>query len=148
RALLGGPPGLLGRVFFFALPLGLIAAGARPSFRYARRAVRHLRGAWRRSARPGPWGVFVHAFGILGLLLVYVAVLTPNNAAFDSRWQHLAIAEHYAAVGAVQKFSEGWYIGAQPRLASFLYTWAFLLPPGRLADRIELAAHVELTVFV
>ncbi len=151
-AMLGGLLGLYGGVrggvFFFALPLALLAAGARPSLRFARRAGRHLRGAWRRSARPTPWALLVHAFGLLGLLAVYFAILSPNNVAFDARWQHLGIAEHYVAVGGVQRFPEGWFIGAAPHLASFLYTWAFLLPGGRLVDHIELAAHVEFTVFV
>ena len=147
-SMLGGLLGLYGGVFFFALPLALIAAGALPTFRYARRAARHLGGAWRRSPRPTPWALLVHAFGLLGLFAVYFAILTPNNVAFDSRWQHLGIAEHYAAVGAVQRFPEGWFVGASPHLASFLYTWAFLLPGGRIVDHIELAAHLELTVFV
>lgn len=145
--MLGGLLGLYGTAFFFALPLVLIAAGARPTFRHARRAARHLRGAWRRLPRPTPWALLVHAFGLLGLLAVYFAILSPNNVAFDSRWQHLGIAEHYAAVGSVQRFPEGWFIGAAPHLASFLYTWAFLLPGGRIVDHIELAAHLELTVF-
>jgi hypothetical protein len=144
---LGGLLGLFGGVFFFALPVVLIAAGARPSFRYARRALRHVRAARARGPAPSPWGLAVHAFALLGLGLVYFAILTPNNTAFDSRWQHLGIAEHYAAIGAVRKFPEGWFIGAAPHLASFLYTWAFLLPRGGIADHIELAAHVELAVF-
>ena len=148
--MLGGLLRLYGAVFFFGLPLALFGAGARPFVRYLRRAARHLRGARQRSARsarPSPWGVLVHAFGLLGLALVYAAILTPNNAAFDARWQHLGIAEHYAAVGGVTRFPEGWFIGAAPHLASFLYTWAFLLPKSRLFDHIELAAHVEFAVF-
>jgi hypothetical protein len=147
-SMLGGLLGLYGGVFFFALPLVLIAAGARPSLRYARRAGRHLRGTWRRSPRPPPWSLLVHAFGLLGLLLVYFALLTPNNAAFDARWYHLGIAEHYAAIGAVRRFPEGWVNGTAPHLASFLYTWAFLLPRGRIFDHIELAAHLEMVVFL
>jgi hypothetical protein len=145
--MLGGLLGLYGGVFFFALPLALLAAGARPTLRYARRAARHLRGAFRRSPRPPAWGLLAYAFGALGLFLVYVAVLSPNNAAFDSRWQHLALAEHYAATGAVRRFPEGWTIGAAPHLASFLYTWAFLAPGARLADHVLIAAHLELTAF-
>jgi hypothetical protein len=145
--MLGGLLRLYGGIFFFALPLLLFAAGARPFVRYLRRVVRHLRGAYRRSPRSSPWGVLVHAFGLLGLLMVYVAVLSPNNTAFDARWQHLGLAEHYAAVGGVTRFPEGWFIGAAPHLASFLYTWAFLLPKSRIFDHIELAAHVEYVVF-
>jgi hypothetical protein len=147
-SMLGGVLHAYGGVFFFALPLVLVAAGARPSFRYARRAARHLGGAWRRSTRPPAWSLLVHGFGLVSLLLVYFALLTPNNVAFDSRWYHLALAEHYALTGAVQRSPEGSMIAAGPQLASYLYTWAFLLPRGRLFDHIELAAHLELTVFV
>jgi hypothetical protein len=145
--LVGGLLGLYGRVFFFALPLLVLATGARPTFRYTRRAVRHLRGAWRRSPRPSLWELLAHAVGFVGLGAVYFATLTPNNAAFDSRWYHLGIAEHYTAMGAVRRFPEGWILGTWPHLASLLYTWAFQMPGGRIADHIELAAHVEMTIF-
>jgi hypothetical protein len=145
---LGGLLGLYGPVFFVALPVLLVAAGAGPATRYLRRAARHLGAARRRSPRPTSWGFVAHAFGLAGLSLVYFAILTPNNAAFDSRWQHLGIAEHYAALGAVRKFPEGWFPGASPHLASFLYTWAFLLPKAGIFDHVELAAHLEFTVFV
>jgi hypothetical protein len=147
-SLCAGLLGWYGRVFFFALPLSLIAAGARPSLRFARRAGRHLRGAWRRSPRSSPWGALVHAFGLFGLAAVYFATLTPDNAAFDARWYHLGIAEHYTAEGAVRPFPEGWILGTYPHLASLLYTWAFQLPSARLFDRIELAAHLEMSLFV
>ena len=114
--------------------------------RGARRATSGARGGARRGRRRG--SLLVHAFGLAGLLLVYLPILTPNNVGFDSRWYHLGIAEHYAATGAVQRFPEGWWVGAGPHLASFLYTWAFLLPFGRITDRIELAAHLELSVFL
>lgn len=145
---LGGIARLYGGVFFVALPVALLAAGARSSLRYARRAYRAIAAA-RRRAPAAPWHrVFTHGFGLLGVLLVYFAMISPNNAAFDSRWQHLGIAEHYAAEGAVRKFQEGWFIGAQPHLASFLYTWAYLLPKSLMFDRVELAAHVELVIFL
>ncbi len=146
--MIAGFAGLLGHVFFFVFPLLLIAAGARPTFRYARRARRHLAGAWRRSARPPAWALLVDAFGLVGLALVYIPIMTPNNAAFDARWYHLGIAEHYAAAGAVGPFYEGWLPGTSPHLASLLYTWAFLVPGQRLGDRVEVAAHLEYAVFV
>lgn len=143
--------GLLGAYkgwFFTTLPALLIAAGAGPSWRYASRLARHVRAARRRAA-PSPWWVIgAAAFGAFMLALVYLPILTPNNAAFDSRWYHLGIAEHYAAEGAMRRFPEGWFIGAAPHLASFLYTWAFLLPKALTFDRIELAAHLELTIFL
>lgn len=145
---LGGLAGLYGGLFFFALPTALTAAGAFPAARFAARAYRHVAAARRRAPRPSPFGPLIHGFGLLGVLMVYFAVLTPNNAAFDARWQHLGIAEHYAAVGAVRRFPEGWFVGASPHLASFLYTWAFLLPRSQIFDHIELCAHLEITVFV
>lgn len=144
---LGGIGRLYGRAFFVALPLALIAAGAVPFFRYLRRAARHVAGARRRAPARSPWTLAVHGFGVLGLLLVYFAILSPNNVAFDSRWMHLGIAEHYAAEGAVRRFPEGWYVGAGPHLASYLYTWAFLLPKGTIADHVALAAQLEFVTF-
>ena len=144
----GGVLGRYGPIFFVALPVALLAAGARPTYRYARRAYRAIAAARRRRAPDPWWGLFVHGFGIFVLILIYFAMITPNNAAFDSRWQHLGIAEHYAAEGAVRRFPEGWFVGAQPHLASFLFTWAYLLPKGLMFDHVELAAHLELTVFL
>ena len=83
----------------------------------------------------------------MGLALVYFSILSPDNTAFDARWYHLGIAEQYAAEGVVRRFPEGWFHGAEPQLASFLYAWAFLVPRGALFDRIELAAHLEFTIF-
>ncbi|APR76931.1 Hypothetical protein A7982_02278 [Minicystis rosea] len=145
---LGGLLGLYGNAFFSALPLALLVAGGGPGYRYLRRAYRHIAAARRKAPPPSRLSLLVHGFGVLGLALVYFAILTPNNAAFDSRWQHLGLAEHYVAVGAVRKFPEGSFIGAAPHLASFLYTWAFLMPKSVLFDRIELAAHLEFTVFL
>ena len=50
--------------------------------------------------------------------------------------------------GSVHRFSEGFWMGAYPQLASYLYTWAFLLPVGTLFDRLELCAHVEFVLFL
>ena len=146
-SMLGGLLGLYGHAFFAALPLALVASGGRPAVRYVRRAARHLGGAWRRSRRAPPWALAVSAFGLLGLALVYFSILSPDNTAFDARWYHLGMAEQYTAEGVVRRFPEGWFHGAEPQLASFLYAWAFLVPRGTLFDRIELAAHLEFTIF-
>ena len=146
--LLGGLLGLYGTAFFVALPLALIGVGARPLVRTIRGFLRHRRSF--RAQRPpaSSWALPVALFGFLGLGMVYFAILTPNNAAFDSRWQHLPIAEHYVAEGAVRRFPEGWFIGASPHLASFVYTWAFLLPKSSIFDRVELSAHLEFVSFL
>jgi hypothetical protein len=146
--MLAGLAGLLGPALFVGLPLALIAAGAPSLLRSTRRLARHLRYRRARAARPSPFALPILAFGMLGVGMVYFAILTPDNVAFDARWQHLAVAEHYAAAGAVGRFPEGWIIGASPQLASILYTWAFLLPKGALFDRVELAAHLEFTTFL
>jgi len=140
--------GLYGPIFFGVFPLALGALGARPLARYIGRYARHLRHA-RKSARPLPLWVFpVLAFGLIGCGMVYLAILTPENASYDSRWQHMGLAEHYAAQGAVRRFPEGWLIGTYPQLTAWLYTWAYQLPFSQLFDRVELSAHIEFVVFL
>ena len=79
---------------------------------------------------------------------MYFNILTPENLQFDSRWKHTALAEEYAATGGVRRFAEGWTVETNPHLATYVYLWGFLLPFGRLFDRIELAAHLEMTIFL
>ncbi len=66
-------------------------------------------------------------FGTLALAVVYLSIMVPENAAFDARSYHLPIAEHYATWGRIGRFPEGWFAGALPHLASWLYTWPFTL---------------------
>lgn len=146
--ILGGLIGIYGTPFFIALPLGMLASGARPAARRIRRFARHVRSRRERAPGASPWALPIIVFGLLGIGMVYFAILTPNNVAFDSRWQHLAVAEHYVAEGAVRPFPEGWFVGASPHLASFVYTWAFLLPKSTLFDRVELSAHLEFVSFL
>jgi hypothetical protein len=134
--------------FFFAWPFSLIAVGAWPLLSTWRRVFRSLPHARMVAARPSWLGGLALLFGLGGAALLYMNILTPANVAFDSRWYHLAIAEHYAAERAVARFPEGWFCGTYPHLASFLYTWAFILPRADLFSRIELAAHLEFLVFV
>src|SRR5690606_17017367 len=79
--------------------------------------------------------------------MIYAFVLTPDNVMFDSRWKHLAIAESFAAHGGIFRFAEGWMFAARPHFASYLYTWAFLIPGGELFDRITLCGHLEFMIF-
>jgi hypothetical protein len=39
-------------------------------------------------------------------------------------------------------------VATNPHLATFVYLFAFMLPVGQLFDRVELAAHLEFTVFI
>ena len=146
--LLGGLAGLYGTAFFVALPLSMIGVGARPLYRTTTRLLRHRRFHRATAGPTSPWALPIALFGLLGVAMVYFAILTPTNVAFDSRWQHLPIAEHYVAEGAVRRFPEGWYVGASPHLSSFVYTWAFLLPKSTLFDRVELSAHLEFVSFL
>lgn len=147
-----GMVGLLRPALFWALPLGLLASGGRPFWRLLRGAARLVctlgRGPRRASLGIRLLDLAALTAGAVGLMLVYVVVLHPENALFDARWYHLGIAEHYVAEGAIRRFPEGWYVGAYPHLASVLYTWAMLLPLGQLFDRVGLCAHVELVIFL
>jgi hypothetical protein len=144
-----GVLGLLRPPFFVAYPLALATLGVAASWRDARRAWRHFRAARRRA---GPRPSVIHAaacvLGTLGLAIVYLTIMTPDNAAFDARSYHLPIAEHFAAGGRIGPFPEGWFAGALPHLASWLYTWPFTLRAVNLYGHVELAAHLELALFV
>jgi hypothetical protein len=147
---LGGVLHLYGPIWCVAWPIALGLLGAPSVVRYAGET---LLPAWREATRDGwPRATFfeilVHGFGIIGLALIYLPLLTPENAGYDARWYHLSIAEHYAAQGGVAAMPEGAYNPALPHLASFLYTWAFLTPGGDLFDRVELSAHLEFVVFL
>jgi hypothetical protein len=147
---LAGLAGLLGGVFFFAYPLALIAAGAAWVSRDLARPLRLLRVVRRRTPRR-PTTAFawlVPAFGLVGVALIYLQILTPANVAYDSRWYHLALADLYAATGEIARFPEGWFSGTLPQMVSWLYTWALLVPGGSLAFRAVLAAHVEFMLFL
>jgi hypothetical protein len=140
-----GIAGGYGTWFFFAAPTLLVAFGAAPFGRTLARLRRHTA---RVELRPrlGLLELGVLALGVLGIVLVWFPILTPQNASYDARWYHLGIAEQYVVRGGIEPFTEGWVNGAFPQLASVLYAWAFCAP-GDLFDRVETAAHVELAIF-
>lgn len=143
-----GALGLYKPSLFFMLPLAMIAAGGQPLYAYARRAVRRWR-IHRREAPPRPlWHFAVIAFGLIGVGMIYFLILTPENAQFDARWKHLALAEDYWAYGGIRRFPEGWTPATYPHLVSYLFTWGFLVPGGKLFDQVELCAHLEFTIFL
>jgi hypothetical protein len=143
--------GLIGRVFFFAWPLLLIAIGARPALRQLQAARRHLRasgiGGFALIRPRGPLEVTAAVLILLSLVAIYLQVITPLNLGADAHWYHLPMAEHYATQGRISAFAEGWYLGAYPQLASLIYTWAFLAP-GDLFDHATLASHLEWFLFL
>jgi hypothetical protein len=145
---LGGLLGVYGALWFALLPTLLLASGAWPLFRYLRRTRRHWLAARKRAGPPSPWSYPVLAFGLLGLGLIYFLILTPENISYDSRWQHLALAEHYAASGGIARTPEGLYVATSPHLAATLYAWAMQMPLSMLFDRVELAAHMEFVGFL
>ena len=138
--------GLYGVPFFILCPCMLIGLGARDFLRSGARLRRHTA---RRDLRLSldPLRGAILAFGGLGVLELWFTILTPQNASYDARWRHLPIAEHYVAQGGIAPFAEGWVNGAQPQLASILYSWAFS-QPGAVFDRVETAAHMELAIFL
>ncbi|HEY0706359.1 MAG TPA: hypothetical protein VGG33_06160, partial [Polyangia bacterium] len=140
--------GWLGRPFFFAWPLLLIAVGAKTTWRQLEAARRHLNRFGFALIRPrGPLEVAAAFLILLSLVAIYLQVITPANLGADAHWYHLPMAEHYATQGRISAFAEGWYLGAYPQLASLLYTWAFLAP-GDLFDRATLASHLEWLLFL
>jgi hypothetical protein len=87
------------------------------------------------------------ALGLVGLVAIFLPTLVPENVAYDARWYHLPLAEHYVAAGAIRPLTEGALAGTVPHLASILYTWAFSAP-GDLFDHVELAAQLEVGIFL
>jgi len=135
--------GLLGLPFFLAWPVLQLLLGRRALLRYFRVLARQ----W---SKVGPALFFpqslIQALAVLGIVAgafaIYVQVLAPANIGFDARFYHVPLAEGYAAAGRIRALPEGWYLGAYPHLASWLYTWAFLAP-GVLKHHLCLASHLE-----
>ncbi len=133
---------------FFLLPAFMIAVGLTPLYRLVSRYRRHLRHRAKERQPRSRLELVIWIFGIAVVAMIYFKILTPENAQFDARWKHLALAEQYAHVGTIPRFGEGWTVATNPHLASILFTWAFLLPKATLFDQIELAAHMEFTCFL
>ena len=145
----GGLAMAYGPVFFVALPLVMTAIGGFGAFRYLRRLRRHL--TFRASRNPHRTRIASIALTCLGLVAVflfYLPGIVPSHVAYDSSWYHLPIAEHYATLGGIRPFQEGWYMGAIPHLASVIYCWAFLIPRSVLFDYVELSTHLEFAVML
>jgi hypothetical protein len=151
---IGGVLGLYRHAAFAVLaPAVLLAAGARWSFPMLRRLGQHVDLA-RRSARArvSPlerlvrWAVAT--FGVVCLGLLYLSILTPDNASFDAIYYHMGLAEQYAVRGGIFAPPDGWLVEALPLLASTLYSWAFIFPSNDLFDAMMVCAHMEFVVFL
>lgn len=140
--------GLVGGLWvgsFYALPVLLVALGWGRAWRDFPRLLRHLR---RVELRPPFVQLFAWALAAVAVWLIYVQLLTPENFGFDERWYHLPIAQRYALTGSTTRFEEGFWQQANPELATYLYTWAFLTPGVTLFDRLETCAHIEFVLFL
>lgn len=145
---LAGLLGLFDHVLFFAWPLLMLAYGGSYTLRLARRAYTHLRCFGTRPIQPrNIIELLAAVLLLLGVVAVYLQVLTPSNLGADAHGYHLPIAEQYVAAGKIRPFADGWYLGAYPHLASILYTWAFLAP-GSLSLHTALSSHLEWALFL
>ena len=143
-----GVLGALGGVFAVALPVVMLAAGIVPLGRTLLRARRKVR-ALKLAPRPGRrLQTLVLLSGLFAVLWIYVGILHPENIAYDARWYHLPIAEHFAAEGAIRPSPEGWFNMAMPHFATLLYTWAMALPALGLFERLVLSSHIEFVLFL
>ena len=100
-------------------------------------------------ALPKGWlGTAVVVFGIFGIGIAYLGVLTPDAINYDSRWMHLASAQDYAREGRLLAFSGDWQ-RMYPQLGSMLHTWDFLVPGlSEPLTRWMMALHTEFSLFL
>ena len=144
----GGLFGLYGTAFAIAWPAVLGLSGAWPLYKYLKRARPHLAGAAGRARRWSRAQLVAIALGGIGLVMVYVNILTPDNISYDSRWYHLAVPEHYAAAKGIYRSPEGWFHMALPQLACLIYLWPYLFGWLGPFDQLLMAAHLEFVLFV
>lgn len=138
-----GAFGGYGPWFATLLPLFMLALGARDVPAWYRTA--RLR--YERRKRPSLGGKILAsvamAFGGYMLALLYLSSLTPDSFNFDAIWYHVPIAQDYARAGGIVPFY-GDNHRAYPHLASFLHTWALLVPGIKeLPVRWMLMLHLE-----
>lgn len=138
---------LYGPTLFYALPLSFLGLGLPRLWALRRDLLPRVQRLTPLDVR-GIWALVIIIFGMYAWLMIYAMVLHPDNVMFDSRWKHLAIAESFAADGGIFRFPQGWMFAARPHFASYLYTWAFLIPDGELFDQIVLCGHIEFVVVV
>jgi hypothetical protein len=140
----GGLLRLYGSAFFVALPVLMLSVGARPTLRYVKRLRRHTNAARARGQRPFAWSQApLWALGLIALFLYYIPCIPPHHLGYDASWYHVPIGEHYARLGRIAPFPEGWYSGTLPALSSIVYCFAFLLPHGAMFDYMGLSSHLE-----
>lgn len=136
--------GWLSYPFFWLLPLGMALAGA-PSLLDA---LAETRERWRAQPPFSPVELAALLFAGVCLGLLLLQVIAPDNVNFDAMWYHLRAAERYAMAGAIERTPEGDMLLSLPSATGWLYTWAFLAPGLPVDDRVVLALHLELAVFI
>ncbi len=136
--------GLLNRFAYYAIPLLMLAPGARAFLADVKRRLRHRTPRRRRS----PLRVALTCFGVVGFALIYFPIIARSHIGFDSAWYHVPIAEHYVAAHGIVRFPEGWFLGAYPQLTSITFAWGLLTPGLSFADKLVLLNHLELVVFI
>ena len=136
--------GWLGFPFFWVLPLTMTIAGL-PALRDA-----VVETQARRVTEPAFTMVELVAvlFGGVCLGLLLLQVIAPDNVNFDAMWYHLRSAERNALAEAILRTPEGDMLLSLPSATSWLYTWAFLAPGMTTDQRVVLALHLELAVFI
>src|SRR6266545_504154 len=138
----GGFLALYGPVFALALPIAMLVAGLPAGLRaLAGRApvLGQLRGM----------ALLITVWGTLCLGLMYLELISPDALNYDATWTHVVIAQDYARERRIVPFLADWNKNV-PHLASLVYTWAFLVPDGPIADpfRWMIVLHTEFTIFV
>ena len=141
----GGALALYRPWFAIALPIAMFLPGAPALWRLA--------ASWRQRAlatpplRLGPWATAAIVGGVLCLALLYLESMTPAALNYDSRWYHITVAQDYAREGRIVRFPAD-INKAFPQLASFIFTWDWLLPGLNVSLRCMLALHSEFFLFV
>lgn len=125
-----------------ALAAGCIAAGG-PGL--ARHLVAAREGITREPVRPlvaAAW-----AFGAIGVLFVYLTLLSPDAMNYDATWCHLTVPQDYARHGRMVPFP-GDYARNHPHLAGMLHTWGWIVPGLSQPERWMMALHTEFWLFL
>lgn len=141
----GGVLALYRPWFAIALPIAMFLAGAPALWRLIESC--RQRALSTPAARLGPWATAAIVGGVLCVALAYLQSMTPSALNYDSRWYHLTVAQDYAREGRIVRFPAD-FNKAFPQLASFIYTWNWLLPGLNLSLRCMLALHSEFFMFV
>jgi hypothetical protein len=146
----GGFLGWYRTSFAFALPIVMVLLGARSFISFARSSLTEWRRR-RRAQAPSALGsavaVLAAIFGVIGVVFVYLPLITPDSINFDAAWCHLTVAQDYARAGRIVPFVAD-YARNHPHLAGLVHTWGWLLPGQNQVMRWTLPLHTEFSLFL